>query len=79
MSDLLELAAGVDTRLALAVYVAALDAWAVWYILRSDASGREKWLWIAIVVLCPILGCVLWGVLGPKPELEPLDPEQLRT
>lgn len=79
MNGLLEMTARIDTRIALAVYVVALDTWAVWYIIRSEASPRDKWLWAAIVLLCPILGCVLWGVLGPKPELPPLDEDQLRA
>lgn len=79
MSGLLDVAAGVDTRVALAVYVAALDAWAVMFIVRSDAAARDKWIWSAIVLLCPILGTVFWGVLGPKPEVEPLDEEELRA
>lgn len=59
----------IDTRIALVVFVAAIDLWSVVLLLRSDGSGREKALWSAVILLCPIVGCVLWYVLGPKPRL----------
>lgn len=73
MSRLLETLSGLDTRAALAVFLAAVDAWAVGLLVRSSGSRREKWLWTAVIVLCPIVGCVLWYVLGPKPKLAPLE------
>ncbi len=68
---LLEGAARLDTRWVLAACLAALDVWAVGLLVRSDGSRREKVLWTGVIVLCPIVGCVLWYVLGPQPDLEP--------
>ena len=66
--------AEVDTRIALAVFVAAIDLWAVGLLLRSDGSRRQKALWSAVILACPIVGCVLWYVLGPKPRLVSREP-----
>lgn len=63
--------AEIDMRIALAVFVAAIDVWSVGLLLRSDGSRRQKALWSAILILCPIVGCVLWFVLGPMPRLVP--------
>lgn len=70
MKELLRWADGVDSRWVLAACLAALDVWAVGLLLRSDGSRRQKVLWTGVIVLCPIVGCVLWYVLGPKPKLE---------
>lgn len=67
MEALLDWAAGLDTRWVLAAYLVALDAWSIGLLVRSDGSRREKVLWSGVIVLCPIVGCVLWYVLGPKP------------
>lgn len=69
MEGLLAWASGLDTRWVLAACLAALDAWAIGLLVRSDGSRREKVLWSGVIVLCPIVGCVLWYVLGPKPDL----------
>lgn len=69
MEALVEWAARLDTRWVLVAYLAALDAWSVGLLVRSDGSRREKVLWTGVILLCPIVGCVLWYVLGPKPEL----------
>ncbi len=68
----------VDTRIALAVFIAAIDLWSIGLLLRSDGSRREKALWSAVILLCPIVGCVLWYVLGPKPRLAPPEATERR-
>ena len=69
MSDLLEAAAAVDTRWLLALFLVVLDVWAVGLVVASDADRREKVLWSGILILCPIVGCLVWYVFGPKPRL----------
>jgi len=67
--DPVGLAARIDTRWLLVVYLAAVDVWAVQLILRSAASRRERVLWTGVVVLCPVIGALFWFVLGPKPRI----------
>ena len=69
MDELLTQVTAIDTRILLGVFLAAIDLWSIMLIVASSAGRREKALWSGIVILCPIIGCVLWFVLGPKPDL----------
>lgn len=71
MDDLMTQIVTVDTRILLGIFLAAIDLWCILLIATSPSGRREKVLWSGIVVLCPILGCILWFVLGPKPNLVP--------
>jgi hypothetical protein len=66
---LVTLAARIDHRWLLVVLVAAVDAWAVQLLLRSKASLRDRILWTIVVLACPVIGCLFWFVLGPKPRI----------
>ncbi|WP_028239426.1 PLD nuclease N-terminal domain-containing protein [Stutzerimonas azotifigens] len=46
--------------------ILALDIWAIISIVRSDASGGKKVLWILLIVILPVLGLILWGIMGPR-------------
>lgn len=41
------------------------DIWAVLQIAQSDAGNGKKALWIAIVVVLPVLGLIVWYLIGP--------------
>lgn len=69
MGALLDGAAAVDTRWLLGGLLLVVDVWAISLVVRSSAPTSEKWLWGGVIVLCPILGCIIWYVLGPKPDL----------
>lgn len=69
MERLLALAAAIDARLLLIAALIVVDAWAIGLTFRAEASRRERWLWSGVILLCPIIGCVLWYLLGPKPDL----------
>lgn len=59
----------IDSRWFLLALLLALDAWAIGLVMAARASRREKTLWTLVLLLCPIVGCLLWYVLGPKPTL----------
>ena len=43
--------------------------WAILKIIKSSASDGNKALWIAIVVVLPLIGLILWYLMGPgKPD-----------
>jgi len=44
------------------------DVYAVLQIAQADTGNGRKALWIAIVVVLPVLGLILWYLLGPKPK-----------
>ncbi|AQZ95938.1 PLDc N-terminal domain-containing protein [Halopseudomonas phragmitis] len=43
-----------------------LDIWAIVNIVQSGATNGAKVLWIALVVLLPVLGLIIWFVAGPR-------------
>jgi Phospholipase_D-nuclease N-terminal len=42
------------------------DIWAIINIFQSSASNEKKLIWILAVVLLPLLGLILWYLLGPR-------------
>lgn len=50
----------------LGIAILALDIWAILKIAQSAASNGKKVLWIVLVVVFPILGFLLWFLLGPR-------------
>ncbi|MEQ8206804.1 MAG: PLD nuclease N-terminal domain-containing protein [Woeseia sp.] len=42
------------------------DIYAVLKIAQSGASDTRKVLWIAVVILLPMLGLLIWYLAGPK-------------
>jgi hypothetical protein len=46
--------------------VLILDVYAIVKIIGSGASTGNKVLWTVIVLLLPVLGVILWFLLGPK-------------
>ena len=50
----------------LGVLILAGDIWAIINIFQSSVSNEKKLLWILVVVLLPLLGLILWFLLGPR-------------
>ena len=46
--------------------ILAGDIWAIINIFQSSASNEKKVIWILAVVLLPLLGLILWFLLGPR-------------
>ena len=44
----------------------ALVIWAAVSIMGSRASQGQKVLWILVVLVFPVVGLILWFLLGPK-------------
>ncbi|WP_409559295.1 PLDc N-terminal domain-containing protein [Accumulibacter sp.] len=42
------------------------DIWAILNIFQSSAANEKKLIWIIAVVLLPVLGLILWLLLGPR-------------
>lgn len=47
------------------VLVLIADIYAILQIVKSSASDGKKALWIAIVLLLPIVGLIIWFLAGP--------------
>ncbi len=68
MNAVLDAVAAIDTRWILVGLLAALDLWSASLVWLSKVPRREKVLWTGVIVACPIVGCLFWFVLGPKPR-----------
>ena len=53
----------------LGILILIADIFAILKIAKSSASDGKKALWIAIVLVLPVLGVIVWYLLGPgRPE-----------
>jgi hypothetical protein len=43
-----------------------LDVYAIVKTVGSGASTGTKVLWIVVILLLPLLGLILWWLMGPK-------------
>jgi len=54
----------LQSLIGLAVLIA--DIWAIVSIFQSSATTGKKVLWIVVVLVLPVLGLILWFLLGPR-------------
>jgi hypothetical protein len=50
----------------LGLLILIADIWAIVNIFQSDATTGAKVLWIALVLVLPLLGFVAWYFAGPR-------------
>jgi hypothetical protein len=50
----------------LGLLILAGDIWAIINVIQSSASNGKKLIWILVVLLLPLLGLILWFLLGPR-------------
>ena len=46
--------------------VLALDIWAIINIVQSSVDNGKKVLWILLVLILPLVGFIVWLVIGPR-------------
>jgi len=49
----------------LGLIILVLDILAIVKIVQSGASTGEKILWVILVLVLPVIGLVVWALLGP--------------
>lgn len=42
------------------------DVWAIVNIIQSGTSIGRKVLWIVLVLLLPLVGLIIWFLVGPR-------------
>ena len=57
---------GIEVGGLLGLVILILDVWAIVRVFGSSASTGTKVLWIVVILLLPVLGLILWAVMGPK-------------
>ena len=50
----------------LGLIVLIADVWAIVNIFQSTATTGRKGLWTVLVILLPVVGFILWLLLGPR-------------
>lgn len=46
--------------------ILALDIWAILNVIKSSAETGIKVLWILLIVLLPLIGLIIWALMGPR-------------
>ena len=46
--------------------ILAIDVWAIVNIIQSSGGAGRKALWIVLILLLPVVGLILWLLLGPR-------------
>ena len=46
--------------------ILAADIWAIVSVVQSAASTGKKVLWILLILILPVVGLILWFLLGPR-------------
>jgi hypothetical protein len=50
----------------LGLIVLILDIWAIVSIVTSDKDTGAKVLWTLLVIILPVIGFVIWLIVGPR-------------
>ena len=50
----------------LGLIVLVLDVYAIVKTLESRAGTGRKVLWVVLIILLPVVGFILWLLLGPR-------------
>lgn len=56
---------GTGTGL-LGLVILILDIWAIIKVLGSTATPGMKVVWVLVILFLPVIGLILWFLLGPK-------------
>jgi len=48
------------------ILILAADIWAIINIVQSGATTGKKVLWVLLVLLFPVVGFIVWFLIGPK-------------
>lgn len=46
--------------------VLVLDVWAIINVVQSNKSMMKKAIWVVVILLLPLLGFLLWIIVGPR-------------
>ncbi|MCC4309386.1 PLD nuclease N-terminal domain-containing protein [Alcanivorax marinus] len=49
----------------ISLIILVLDILAIIKIVQSGASTGEKILWVILVLVLPVIGLIIWALLGP--------------
>ncbi|PIW28394.1 MAG: hypothetical protein COW29_09340 [Rhodobacterales bacterium CG15_BIG_FIL_POST_REV_8_21_14_020_59_13] len=59
---------GIEIAGPLGLLILVFDIYAILNVARSPASSLTRVVWIALILIAPIIGFILWLFLGPREE-----------
>jgi hypothetical protein len=57
---------GIEVGGLLGLIILIADIWAIVKTLQSGASTGAKVLWIVVILVLPLVGLLLWLIMGPR-------------
>lgn len=57
---------GIDVGGIFGLLILIADVWAIVSVVQSGALTGHKVLWIVLVLLLPVVGLIIWFLLGPR-------------
>ncbi|WP_029131724.1 PLDc N-terminal domain-containing protein [Sedimenticola selenatireducens] len=57
---------GIEVSGLLGLLVLIADIWAIVNVFQSRAGTGSKVLWVVLILVLPVVGFILWLLLGPK-------------
>lgn len=57
---------GIEVGGLLGLIWLVIVVWAIIKVAKSSASGIAKLLWILALLVFPLVGLIVWFLLGPK-------------
>ena len=49
----------------LSILILIADIYAILKVVQSGESTGKKALWIALIIVLPVLGVIIWFLMGP--------------
>ena len=53
----------------LGLVILVLDIWAIINVVKSNTDTGKKVLWVLLILFLPVVGLVIWAILGPRGNL----------
>jgi hypothetical protein len=50
----------------LGLIILIADIWAIIHVIQSGATTGMKLLWVVLIIVLPVIGLILWFLMGPK-------------
>lgn len=57
---------GIEISGLLGIILLILNIWAIVSTVSSTAAVGPKVLWVVLILILPLIGFILWLLLGPK-------------
>lgn len=57
---------GIEVGGLLGLIILIIDIWAIIKVVQSGAGTGAKVLWVVLILVLPVLGLLLWFLMGPK-------------